>query len=88
LNVSSLVGTALWWNPIDSAVLNSKVGRREIGYLHGNRLADLPFPVTVRKQLVEAGKESHHVLPESGWISYRIRGERSHSGHRAVSVEL
>ncbi len=54
-----------------------RVGRRELGHLHGNRLADLPFPVTVREQLVAAGKaETHHILPASGWVSYRIRSER------------
>ena len=54
-----------------------KVGRREIGHLHGNRLADIPFPVSVREELVAAGKaEPHHVLPHSGWISFRIRSDR------------
>lgn len=54
-----------------------KVGRREIGHLHGSRLADIPFPVSVREQLVAAGKaEPHHVLRQSGWVSYRIRSER------------
>ena len=54
-----------------------RVGRRELGHLHGSRLADLPFPVTVREQLVAAGKaETHHILPASGWVSYRIRSER------------
>jgi hypothetical protein len=53
-----------------------KVGRREIGHLHGGRLADLPFPLRVRHQLIATGKaEPHHILPESGWVSYRIRGE-------------
>ena len=33
-----------------------RVGRREIGHLHGSRLADLPFPVRIREQLVAAGK--------------------------------
>jgi Family of unknown function (DUF5519) len=52
-----------------------RVGRRELGHLHGNRLADLPFPVTVREQLIAAGKaERHHVLPDSGWVSRPIRG--------------
>jgi hypothetical protein len=52
-----------------------RVGRRELGHLHGNRLADLPFPVKVREQLVASGKAApHHILPESGWVSYRIRG--------------
>jgi hypothetical protein len=53
------------------------VGRREIGHLHGNRLADLPFPVRIREKLVAAGKaELHYVHPQSGWISYYIRGEQ------------
>jgi hypothetical protein len=53
-----------------------RVGRRELGHLHGNRLADLPFPVRVREQLVTEGKaEPHHILPESGWVSHRIRDE-------------
>jgi hypothetical protein len=51
-------------------------GRREIGPLHGSRLADLPFPVRVRERLVRDGRaEPHHVLPESGWVSRRIRGD-------------
>ena len=53
-----------------------QINNHEIGHLHGNRLADLPFPVRVRKELVEAGRASpHHILPESGWVSYHIRGE-------------
>lgn len=51
-----------------------RVGRRELGHLHGSRLADLPFPVKVREQLVASGKaETHHILPASGWVSCRIR---------------
>jgi hypothetical protein len=52
-----------------------KVGRRELGHLHGSRLADLPFPVKVRAQLIESGKaKPHHVLPDSGWVSVQVRG--------------
>jgi hypothetical protein len=52
-----------------------RLGRREIGHLHGDRLADLPFPVRVREELVREGRaRPHHVLPESGWVSYPIRG--------------
>jgi hypothetical protein len=51
-----------------------RLGRRELGHLHGNGLADLPFPLLVREQLVAAGKaEPHHVYPDSGWVSYFIR---------------
>jgi hypothetical protein len=52
-----------------------RVAGHEIGHLHGERLADLPFPVHVRRELVESGRAlPHHVLPDSGWVSYRIRG--------------
>jgi hypothetical protein len=52
-----------------------RVNGREMGHLHGDRLADLPFPKDVGKKMIEEGKASpHHVLPESGWISYYISG--------------
>jgi Family of unknown function (DUF5519) len=52
------------------------VGCREIGHLHGNRFADLPFPVRIRKELVAAGKANPHYLhPKSGWVTRYIRGE-------------
>ncbi len=47
-----------------------RVRGHEIGHLHGDRLADLPFPARVREELVEAGKaRPHHVLPETGRVS-------------------
>jgi len=51
-------------------------GVRELGHLHGSRLADLPFPLLVRNDLVAAGQaEPHRIHPESGWVSYVIRSE-------------
>lgn len=53
-----------------------RYGRRELGHLHGSRLADLPFPLLVRNDLVAAGRvEPHHIHAESGWVSYYIRDE-------------
>lgn len=50
------------------------VNRKEMGHLHGERLADLPFPIEVRKELVALGRAlPHHIYPESGWVSYWIR---------------
>lgn len=44
-----------------------RVRGQEIGHLHGSRLADLPFPVKVREDLVAEGKARlHHVLPQTG----------------------
>jgi hypothetical protein len=52
------------------------LGRRELGHLHGDRLADLPFPRRVRDELVAAGRaRPHHVLPETGWVSFRIESD-------------
>ena len=51
-----------------------RVGRRELGHVHGSRLADLPFPVAIRRELVAAGRaDLHHILPESGWVSKWLR---------------
>ena len=50
------------------------VNKKEMGHLHGDKLADLPFPVEIRKELVVSGRAlPHHIYPESGWVSYWIR---------------
>jgi hypothetical protein len=52
------------------------LGKRELGHMHGNKLVDIPFPKSIRNELVESGKVlPHHVLPESGWISFYIKKE-------------
>jgi luciferase-like monooxygenase len=51
-----------------------RLGRREIGHLHGARWADLPFHKGIRDMLVETGRaQPHHVLPHTGWVSKQIR---------------
>ena len=50
------------------------IGKREIGHIHGDSLVDIPFPKKVRDEIVAAGRaQPHHILPESGWISFYIR---------------
>ena len=50
-----------------------RLGRRELGHLHGNRIADLPFPRRVRDQLIAEGRaQPHRILPDSGWITFPI----------------
>ena len=67
------------WPGVESAPhrfggIEFRVGRRELGHLHGSRLADLPFPRRVRDELITSGRAApHHVLPDSGWVSFRIR---------------
>lgn len=62
-----------------------RVHGHEIGHLHGNRQADLPFPVRMREELVAAGRASpHHILPQTGWVTFYIRGPED----AAALVEL
>ena len=62
-----------------------RLGKRELGHLHGDRLADLPFPRRVRDELVAAGRaRPHHVLPDSGWVSFRI--ESADDVERAIEL--
>jgi Family of unknown function (DUF5519) len=50
-----------------------RLGRRELGHLHGDRMADLAFPRRVRDELIATGRaRPHHVLPESGWVTVPI----------------
>ena len=51
-----------------------RLEKRELGHVHGDQLIDIPFPIKIRNQLVAEGRvQQHHVLPESGWISFYIR---------------
>jgi Family of unknown function (DUF5519) len=50
-----------------------RLGKRELGHLHGDALVDLPFPRKVRDELVATGRaRPHHVLPDTGWVSFWI----------------
>ena len=50
-----------------------RVNGREMGHMHGGRFADLPFPMTIRNELVRDGRAlPHHVLPNSGWVTFLI----------------
>jgi ribonuclease BN (tRNA processing enzyme) len=51
-----------------------RLGKIELGHLHGDHLADLPFPTKIRNELVQQGRAGpHHALPSSGWVSRSIR---------------
>jgi hypothetical protein len=61
------------------------IGTREIGHVHGDRLLDVPFPRAVRDELIAAGKvQSHHYLPDSGWISFWI--EKQADVEEAIAI--
>lgn len=50
-----------------------RLGKRELDHIHGDHLVDIPFPKKVRDEIIAAGRaEPHHVLPDSGWISFYL----------------
>src|SRR5689334_12769383 len=57
-----------------------RIGRRELGHLH-EKFADLPFPRSVRDELVAAGRaKPHHILPDSGWVTVPMRNTQEIAG--------
>ncbi|HEX9943235.1 MAG TPA: luciferase family protein [Thermoanaerobaculia bacterium] len=52
------------------------LGKREVGHIHGDHLLDIAFPRPVRNEVVAAGEaQPHHILPDTGWVSFYIRKE-------------
>src|SRR5213082_1559641 len=70
--------TVMSWPGVESGPhrfggVEFRLGRRELGHLHGDRIADLPFPRRVRDELIAAGRaRPHHVLPDTGWVTAPI----------------
>jgi hypothetical protein len=53
-----------------------RFGSAEIGHIHPGVVVDIPFPRSVRDALLAAGlAEEHHWVPNSGWITFRVRSE-------------
>jgi Family of unknown function (DUF5519) len=46
-----------------------RINKREMGHIHGDRVADLPFPMGVRDELVSSGRVSpHHQVTRSSFL--------------------
>jgi len=52
-------------------------GSAEVGHIHTNSIVDIPFTRAVHDLLLAEGlAEQHRWVPNSGWITFRIRSER------------
>jgi len=48
----------------------------EVGHIHYGGIVDIPFPRSVRDALLAEGlAEEHRWVPNSGWITFHVRGE-------------
>jgi hypothetical protein len=53
-----------------------RFGSAEVGHVHAGGVVDIPFPRSVRDALLAEGlAEEHHWVPNSGWITFRVRSE-------------
>ena len=50
-----------------------RLGRREIGHLHGDRVAHFGFPRAVWRELMDAGRIVRHPIDHDGWGARAIR---------------
>jgi hypothetical protein len=57
--------------------LGFRIGRRELGHLHGDHAAHFGFPKAVWQELYDAGRVTYHpVFPgRPGWAARRIETE-------------
>jgi len=52
-------------------------GAAEVGHIHTNGIVDIPFTRPVHDVLLAEGlAEQHRWVPNSGWITFRIRSEQ------------
>jgi hypothetical protein len=52
-------------------------GPAEVGHVHPNGILDIPLPRPLHAALLAEGlAEEHRWVPQSGWITFRIRGEQ------------
>ena len=52
-------------------------GTAEVGHVHTNGIVDIPFTRPVHDALLAEGlAEQHRWVPNSGWITFRVRSER------------
>jgi hypothetical protein len=54
-----------------------RIGSAELGHIHSDGTLDIPFPRDLRDALLNAGLvQEHRWVPNSGWTTFRLRGER------------
>jgi hypothetical protein len=54
-----------------------RLAHAEVGHVHEGGIVDIPFPRSIRDALLAEGlAEEHHWVPNSGWITFRVRSEK------------
>lgn len=54
-----------------------RLGRAEVGHVHTGGILDIPFTRAVHDVLLAEGlAQEHRWVPDSGWVTFRIRTEQ------------
>jgi hypothetical protein len=54
-----------------------RFGSAELGHVHIGGIVDIPFPRSIHDALLAQGlAQQHRWVPNSGWITFRTRGEQ------------
>ena len=82
--------TVTSWDEVQAAPhrfggVEFQVGNVEVGHVHRNGMIDIPFTRKIRAALLEEHlAEPHHLLPDTGWISYYLG--RTGDTDKAISL--
>lgn len=77
-NLATIEREVLRWPGVTSAsgrfgAIVFRYGKREIGHIHRDRVADLPVTPDVREDLLSKGRARPHRVGVKGYISYPIQ---------------
>lgn len=82
------------WDNVTSAPhrfggVEYRLHKTEIGHVHRGGQVDILFSKAIREQLIAENKaELHHILPESRWITFRIRDHVDDIDHAVWRMRL
>jgi hypothetical protein len=86
--LESLEGEVLGWPGVvrerGGGITVYRYGRRQIGHVHHDGVADLPFPREVHERLVSEGRAEPHRGGFRGVVSYRLRSAEDVPGAVAL----
>src|ERR1700694_2691670 len=82
MHLNKLEDTVASWPRI--SFHSHRFGRREfhfanaeVGHVHYGGIVDIPFPRSIRDALLKEGlAEEHRWVPNSGWITFRVRSDK------------
>jgi hypothetical protein len=74
-----IVDAALTWDGVTAhphrfGGVELRLGKRELGHIHPEGWADLPFTARIREMLIETGRAEEHRAGIRGWVSVDLDG--------------